>query len=160
RRARGGLPCRWRGRAAARRRQTRRAPAVPVEADPASPAGARGAVRADLPGADHHPRRAVSSLNDLDDKVTLMSSPPRVVPFVLDGYGERPDKQGNAIRLARTPNFDRLYREYPWTLIGASGNDVGLPDGQMGNSEVGHLNLGAGRIVYQDIVRIDKAIRD
>src|SRR4029077_15427703 len=56
--------------------------------------------------------------------------------------------------------FARLYATSPWTLIGASGNDVGLPDGQMGNSEVGHLNLGAGRIVYQDIVRIDKAIAD
>ena len=85
---------------------------------------------------------------------------PRVVLVVLDGFGERAEKDGNAIRLARTPNFDRLYESYPWTLIGASGNDVGLPDGQMGNSEVGHLNLGAGRIVYQDIVRIDKAIKD
>jgi 2,3-bisphosphoglycerate-independent phosphoglycerate mutase len=89
-----------------------------------------------------------------------MSTPPRVVLVVLDGFGERPDKQGNAIRLARTPELGRLYDRYPWTLIGASGNDVGLPDGQMGNSEVGHLNLGAGRIIYQDIVRIDKAIQD
>src|SRR3954447_8705610 len=89
-----------------------------------------------------------------------MSDTPRVVLVVLDGFGERPDKQGNAVRLARTPTFDALYKKYPWTLIGASGNDVGLPDGQMGNSEVGHLNLGAGRIVYQDVVRIDKAIAD
>src|SRR5450432_2909868 len=87
-----------------------------------------------------------------------MSTPPRVVLVVLDGYGERADKTGNAIRLARTPNFDRIYKSSPWTLIGASENDVGLPLGQMGNSEVGHLNLGAGRIVYQDIVRIDKSI--
>ncbi|HVV53380.1 MAG TPA: 2,3-bisphosphoglycerate-independent phosphoglycerate mutase [Polyangia bacterium] len=87
-----------------------------------------------------------------------MSTPPRVVLVVLDGYGERADKNGNAIRMARTPNFDRLYKTAPWTLIGASENDVGLPKGQMGNSEVGHLNLGAGRIVYQDIVRIDRAI--
>jgi 2,3-bisphosphoglycerate-independent phosphoglycerate mutase len=84
----------------------------------------------------------------------------RVVLVVLDGFGERPEKDANAVRLARTPNFDALYKKYPWTLIGASGNDVGLPEGQMGNSEVGHLNLGAGRIVYQDIVRIDKAIGD
>jgi 2,3-bisphosphoglycerate-independent phosphoglycerate mutase len=83
-----------------------------------------------------------------------------VVLVVLDGFGERPQKEANAVRLARTPSFDALYKKYPWTLIGASGNDVGLPDGQMGNSEVGHLNLGAGRIVYQDIVRIDKAIKD
>ena len=89
-----------------------------------------------------------------------MSPVPRVVLVVLDGFGERPGREGNAIRLARTPTFEKLYAENPWTLIGASANDVGLPDGQMGNSEVGHLNLGAGRIVYQDIVRIDKAIED
>src|SRR5215831_2554107 len=89
-----------------------------------------------------------------------MSNVPRVVLVVLDGFGERPERDGNAVRLARTPTFDELYKKNPWTLIGASANDVGLPDGQMGNSEVGHLNLGAGRIVYQDIVRIDKAIKD
>src|SRR5882672_2509253 len=89
-----------------------------------------------------------------------MPKKPRVVLVVLDGFGERPEKEANAVRLARTPTFDALYKKYPWTLIGASGNDVWLPDGQMGNSEVGHLNLGAGRIVYQDIVRIDKAIAD
>jgi 2,3-bisphosphoglycerate-independent phosphoglycerate mutase len=89
-----------------------------------------------------------------------MSKSPRAVLVVLDGFGERPDREGNAIRMARTPVFDRLYAAYPWTLIGASANDVGLPDGQMGNSEVGHLNLGAGRIVYQDSVRIDKAIAE
>src|SRR5580692_9979119 len=89
-----------------------------------------------------------------------MSTPPRVILVVLDGYGERADKTGNAIRMARTPNFDHIYETSPWTLIGASENDVGLPVGQMGNSEVGHLNLGAGRIVYQDIVRIDKAIAE
>src|SRR5450631_790440 len=87
-----------------------------------------------------------------------MSTPPRVILVVLDGYGERAGKDGNAIRMARTPNFDRIYESSPWTLIGASENDVGLPVGQMGNSEVGHLNLGAGRIVYQDIVRIDKSV--
>jgi 2,3-bisphosphoglycerate-independent phosphoglycerate mutase len=89
-----------------------------------------------------------------------MSDVPRVVLVVLDGFGERPEKDGNAIRLARMPRFAQLYQKYPWTLIGASAGDVGLPDGQMGNSEVGHLNLGAGRIVYQDIVRIDKSIKD
>src|SRR5580704_6720097 len=89
-----------------------------------------------------------------------MSTPPRVVLVVLDGYGERAEKTGNAIRMARTLNFDRIYKSSPWTLIGASENDVGLPAGQMGNSEVGHLNLGAGRIVYMDVVRIDKAIAD
>ncbi len=89
-----------------------------------------------------------------------MSKKPRVVLVVLDGFGERPEKDANAVRLARTPHFDAIYKKYPWTLIGASGFDVGLPDGQMGNSEVGHLNLGAGRIVYMDVVRIDKAIAD
>src|SRR6478609_4068499 len=89
-----------------------------------------------------------------------MSQVPRVVLVVLDGFGERPEKEGNAVRLARMPTFTKLYGTYPHVLIGASGNDVGLPDGQMGNSEVGHLNLGAGRIVYMDVVRIDKAIAD
>ncbi|HET6150104.1 MAG TPA: 2,3-bisphosphoglycerate-independent phosphoglycerate mutase [Polyangia bacterium] len=89
-----------------------------------------------------------------------MTKVSRVVLVVLDGFGERPDKDGNAIRLARAPHIDRLFASNPWTLIGASGNDVGLPDGQMGNSEVGHLNLGAGRIVYQDIVRIDRGIKE
>jgi 2,3-bisphosphoglycerate-independent phosphoglycerate mutase len=89
-----------------------------------------------------------------------MSDTPRVLLVVLDGFGERPETEGNAIRLARMPRFAKIYASNPWTLIGASGYDVGLPDGQMGNSEVGHLNLGAGRIVYQDIVRIDKGIKD
>jgi 2,3-bisphosphoglycerate-independent phosphoglycerate mutase len=89
-----------------------------------------------------------------------MSKTRRVVLAILDGFGESPDEKGNAVRLARMPNFARLYQTSPWTLIGASAGDVGLPDGQMGNSEVGHLNMGAGRIVYQDIVRIDKSIKD
>src|SRR6266545_3936830 len=88
------------------------------------------------------------------------SNTPRAVLVVLDGFGERPETEGNAVRLAKMPTFAKLYETSPHTLIGASGNDVGLPDGQMGNSEVGHLNLGAGRIVYQDVVRIDKAIGD
>src|SRR3954462_13978702 len=89
-----------------------------------------------------------------------MSNVPRVLLVVLDGFGERPEKDGNAVRLARMPTFAKIYERYPHVLIGPSGDDVGLPDGQMGNSEVGHLNLGAGRIVYQDIVRIDKGIKD
>src|SRR5690554_4133365 len=78
--------------------------------------------------------------------------------MILDGWGISPEKRGNAILRANTPNFDRLMREYPNTTLEASGLGVGLPDGQMGNSEVGHLNLGAGRIVYQDYTRISKAI--
>lgn len=80
--------------------------------------------------------------------------------IILDGWGNSPDIVGNAVKAARTPNFDRLIETYPSTLIGASGRDVGLPDGQMGNSEVGHLNIGAGRIIYQELTRITKAIED
>src|SRR5207237_7979522 len=80
--------------------------------------------------------------------------------IVLDGFGERPDRDGNAIRLARTPAFDALYAEFPHTLINTSGLAVGLPEGQMGNSEVGHMNMGSGRIVYQELTRINKSISD
>ena len=80
--------------------------------------------------------------------------------IIMDGFGERAETYGNAIKLAGTPNLDKLEAEYPHTVIGASGMDVGLPDGQMGNSEVGHLNIGAGRIVYQELTRITKSIQD
>jgi len=80
--------------------------------------------------------------------------------IIMDGWGWREEKAANAVRLAHTPVFDRLWRDYPRTLIQASQKWVGLPMGQMGNSEVGHLNIGAGRIVYQDIVRIDESIAD
>ena len=83
-----------------------------------------------------------------------------VVLVVLDGWGYRSEQDGNAIRLARVPTWDRLWSRAPRTLLDASGLAVGLPEGQMGNSEVGHLNLGAGRVVMQDLVRIDLAIRD
>ncbi|MSM40495.1 MAG: 2,3-bisphosphoglycerate-independent phosphoglycerate mutase [Geobacter sp.] len=80
--------------------------------------------------------------------------------MILDGWGLNPAVENNAIAQARTPNMTRLCREYPCTDIGTSGMSVGLPEGQMGNSEVGHLNIGAGRIVYQDLTRISKAIDD
>jgi 2,3-bisphosphoglycerate-independent phosphoglycerate mutase len=80
--------------------------------------------------------------------------------MILDGWGINPDPAHNAIAQARTPNMTRLATEYPATEIGTSGMAVGLPDGQMGNSEVGHLNIGAGRVVYQDLTRISKAIVD
>lgn len=80
--------------------------------------------------------------------------------IILDGWGLSPETKGNAIAAARTPNFDRFYSEFPNTSLAASGRAVGLPEGQMGNSEVGHLNIGAGRIVYQDITRISKSIED
>ena len=79
---------------------------------------------------------------------------------MLDGWGIAPAGAGNAVSLAKTPNLDQLFKENPHTTLEASGEAVGLPPGQMGNSEVGHLNLGAGRIVYQDLTRINKAIED
>ena len=83
-----------------------------------------------------------------------------VVLTVLDGWGYRAETENNAVALARTPNYDQLLREFPNTLIQASEHFVGLPDGQMGNSEVGHLNIGAGRVVQMDITRIDCMVAD
>jgi 2,3-bisphosphoglycerate-independent phosphoglycerate mutase len=83
-----------------------------------------------------------------------------VVLVVLDGWGHRTEREGNAIALASVPTWERIWARAPRTLLHASGEAVGLPEGQMGNSEVGHLNLGAGRVVVQDLVRIDNAIRD
>jgi 2,3-bisphosphoglycerate-independent phosphoglycerate mutase len=83
-----------------------------------------------------------------------------VALIILDGFGYLPTDRGNAVKHANTPVFDSIFQNYPHTLIGASGEDVGLPDGQMGNSEVGHLNIGAGRIVYQELTRITKEIRE
>ncbi|MBS1154187.1 MAG: phosphoglycerate mutase (2,3-diphosphoglycerate-independent) [Proteobacteria bacterium] len=85
-----------------------------------------------------------------------MSTPVKpVLLLILDGYGYRPDAKDNAILAAKKPNIDRIFAENPWTLINASDKFVGLPKGQFGNSEVGHLNIGAGRVVLQDITRID-----
>ena len=83
-----------------------------------------------------------------------------LVLIILDGWGYRAETKANAIALARKPTYDRLLREYPNTLIHTSGPFVGLPEGQMGNSEVGHLNIGAGRIVHMDITRIDLMIQN
>jgi 2,3-bisphosphoglycerate-independent phosphoglycerate mutase len=83
-----------------------------------------------------------------------------VALIIMDGFGINPSDKGNAIHAAKTPNIDRLFSQNPRTQIGASGLDVGLPDGQMGNSEVGHTNIGAGRIVYQELTRITKSIHD
>ena len=80
--------------------------------------------------------------------------------IILDGFGYRKETEGNAISMAKKPVLDEVFRKHPHTLIGASGMDVGLPDGQMGNSEVGHTNIGAGRIVYQELTRITKSIQD
>ena len=83
-----------------------------------------------------------------------------VVLCIMDGFGIRNVNEGNAIYTAKTPNLDKFFSENPFTTIGASGLDVGLPDGQMGNSEVGHTNIGAGRVVYQMLVKITKDIED
>lgn len=80
--------------------------------------------------------------------------------IILDGFANRESEHGNAVKQAHKPNFDRYYNTYPTTQIEASGLDVGLPEGQMGNSEVGHMNIGAGRIVYQSLTRINKSIED
>ena len=83
-----------------------------------------------------------------------------LVLCIMDGFGKNPSDYGNAIVTAKTPNLDKLMADFPMTYIGASGMDVGLPDGQMGNSEVGHTNIGAGRVVYQELTRITKSIKD
>lgn len=83
-----------------------------------------------------------------------------VMLMILDGFGIAPKSEGNAVSLANKPNFDRLMEKYPNSQLQASGLQVGLPEGQMGNSEVGHLNIGSGRIVYQELTRITKAIKD
>ena len=88
----------------------------------------------------------------MDKKMTAL--------IIMDGFGINPSHEGNAIYMAGTPELDKLKARYPHTQLGASGMDVGLPDGQMGNSEVGHLNMGAGRIVYQELTRITKDIQD
>ncbi|MEM8784992.1 MAG: 2,3-bisphosphoglycerate-independent phosphoglycerate mutase, partial [Pseudomonadota bacterium] len=83
-----------------------------------------------------------------------------VVLCIMDGWGHREETQDNAVALAHTPIYDRLWKAVPQAFLETSGHDVGLPHGQMGNSEVGHTNLGAGRVVMQDLPRIDKAIED
>src|SRR6516162_7334856 len=90
----------------------------------------------------------------------MAKRPKPIVLTVLDGWGFRTETKGNAVALACKPNYDRLIAEFPNTLIHTSGPFVGLPEGQMGNSEVGHLNMGAGRIVHMDITRIDQLIQN
>ena len=83
-----------------------------------------------------------------------------VMLLILDGFGWREDGADNAVALARKPNFDRLWGACPHALLRTSGEEVGLPAGQMGNSEVGHMNIGAGRVVMQDLPRISRAMAD
>ena len=80
--------------------------------------------------------------------------------MILDGFGNNPNKEGNAVKNSNTPNIDKLMKKYPTTQIAASGLSVGLPEGQMGNSEVGHTNIGAGRIIYQELTKITKSIEE
>ena len=89
-----------------------------------------------------------------------MSSKNLVMLAIMDGYGIRNEEKGNAIANAKKPNLDKLFNEYPNTTILASGEAVGLPDGQMGNSEVGHMNIGAGRVVFQSLTRVNIAVRE
>ena len=89
-----------------------------------------------------------------------MNRPKPTCLIIMDGFGLRESDYFNAVKTAKTPNLDRLISKYPFVQGSASGLDVGLPDGQMGNSEVGHLNMGAGRVVYQDLTKITKAIND
>ncbi len=88
----------------------------------------------------------------MDKKTTML--------MIIDGFGINPEENANAVKMASTPTLDKLYKQCPNTVIHTSGLDVGLPDGQMGNSEVGHTNIGAGRIVYQELTRITKSIED
>lgn len=88
----------------------------------------------------------------MKDKLTML--------MILDGFGINEEENANAVKLANTPNIDKLMKTCPTTIMHTSGLDVGLPDGQMGNSEVGHTNIGAGRIVYQELTRITKSIED
>lgn len=101
-------------------------------------------------------------MNQASNSVNHQSTVKKIphVLMILDGFGHREDERDNAIAAAHTPNLDYLYQHYPHGLISGSGEDVGLPAGQFGNSEVGHMNLGAGRILYQDSTRIHKEIRE
>ena len=89
-----------------------------------------------------------------------MTRPKPLALIILDGFGLREEVKANAVAQANKPNFDRYWNQFPHTKLGASGLSVGLPDGQMGNSEVGHLNLGAGRVVYQELTRVTKSIQE
>ena len=84
----------------------------------------------------------------------------KAVLVIMDGFGIAPASEYNAISVAKTPNLDKLFAENAYTQLSASGLDVGLPEGQMGNSEVGHTNIGAGRVVFQDLPKITKSIKD
>jgi 2,3-bisphosphoglycerate-independent phosphoglycerate mutase len=127
------------------------------------PAGMRGPRRGFKRGRDQFPRRGYNSPVPFVPESALSAASPRPKPLlllILDGWGHREDPADNALAQARLPNWRRLLADCPHTLVHTEGRHVGLPDGQMGNSEVGHMNIGAGRIVYQDLTRVDAAIED
>jgi 2,3-bisphosphoglycerate-independent phosphoglycerate mutase len=93
-------------------------------------------------------------------KSNMSSRPKPVVLLILDGFGYSEEQENNAIAMANTPCWDRLQKEYPMTLLDCSGEVVGLPDGQMGNSEVGHIHIGTGRYVPQDFSKVNDAVKD
>ena len=111
-------------------------------------------------GQWYHVRETLKSMHERQTKLMSQAPVSPVVLVILDGWGYRPETENNAIATANTPIMDSLWEVYPRTLIRTSGKDVGLPNGQMGNSEVGHLNIGSGRVVPQELVRISDAIED
>src|SRR4029079_18056314 len=121
---------------------------------------ARKRLRAPFPGPRRRrPRRRRLSRRGIVHR-DLPGRFPLVALVILDGWGCAPPGPGNAVELAETPVFDRLWAEYPHTTLKASGEAVGLPEGQMGNSEVGHLTIGSGRVLDQDLQRINRAVAD
>src|SRR5690606_2188112 len=148
-------PCREPGRTGARSR------AVPGRAAPGATTGAgdRLSREAVAPEAVALPRACCLSLLRSKAPMAETRLPRPVVLCILDGWGVSDRREDNAIAQARTPNWDGFMRDCPHALIDASELHVGLPEGQMGNSEVGHMNIGAGRVVLQDLPRIDAALR-
>lgn len=140
--------------------ETAAAPAAEEAAKPEeTPAAAAEEAKAEKPA--RKPRKtAAKKTTARKPRAAGKSEKHPLALIIMDGYGYRDSEMGNAIRTAKTPNMDRFLENCPNTLIGASGMDVGLPNGQMGNSEVGHTNIGAGRIVYQELTRITKSIED
>lgn len=140
------------------------APAKKTEtAKPAAKATPAKKTAAAKPAAKAAPAKKAAAKKPAEKKTAPKKTAAKKTPtalIIMDGFGYSKTKKGNAISAAKTPNLDKIFAENPTTHIGASGLDVGLPDGQMGNSEVGHTNMGAGRIVYQELTRITKSIAD
>ncbi len=136
-------------------------PAAKAAATPAAEGIKTGAPKAEPASAKKPAAKQTADKKTAPKKAVAKSAPKKPTALIImDGFGHRDEVKGNAIKVAKTPNLDRIFSENPTVDIGASGLDVGLPDGQMGNSEVGHTNIGAGRIVYQELTRITKAIQD